>query len=86
MTSDSVRDAIEDISSEDLVRPQKPAKKTVYFNEWRGDDKNNGLASDRPVLTRKRGLEVARMERTQAFSITGSAAYVEKITKGKMKE
>ena len=83
VAGDSVLD-FEDISPGGLVRPAKPATKTVYFNEWQGDDKNDGLASERAVYSRKRGLEVARRKRTQSFDIRGNAPYIEKITQGKM--
>jgi hypothetical protein len=82
----SVVDAIENISADDLVRPLQPASKTVFLNEWQGDDKNDGLASDKPVFTRERGLKIAVREGAQAFDIRGSAAYIEKITGGKMTE
>ena len=78
VAGDSVLDAIGDISPEGLVRPAKPA---TNFNEWQGDDKNDGLA--RAVYSPKRGLKVARRERTQSFDIRGNAAYIEKSARGK---
>ena len=49
-------------------------KKTLYVNEWQGKDENDGLASDRAVLTSKRAMEVQRKERTQATQLIGSRA------------
>ena len=35
-------------------------EKTVYVNQWQGNDANDGLSEDTAVLTRKRVLEIRR--------------------------
>ena len=57
-------------------------KKAVYLNEWRGDDKNNGLSFDTPVLTWARAVKISVGEKTQAFNIFGSEAYHQRIKYG----
>jgi hypothetical protein len=80
-TGDSVEDAIENISAEALVRRGYLAKKTVYLNEWHGDDKNEGLSPDDAVLTWGCALRIAVREGADAFDIKGTKAYVEQIAR-----
>jgi hypothetical protein len=52
--------------------------KTVYLSE-RGDDKNDGLVPERPVLSGKRAIQISLTEKTQVFDVTGSEAYVRRM-------
>ena len=38
-------------------------EKTVYVNQWQGNDANDGLSEDTAVLTRKRVLEIRRKKK-----------------------
>jgi hypothetical protein len=48
--------------------------KTVYVSED-GDDKNDGLTPQTPVLTGKRAIQISLKEKARAFHVTGSDAY-----------
>ena len=50
-------------------------EKTVYVNQWQGNDANDGLSEDAPVLTRKRAEQIQRKKKTQALKIVGTANF-----------
>ena len=47
-------------------------EKTVYVNQWQGNDANDGLSEDTAILTRKRVLEIRRKKKTEALKIVGT--------------
>ncbi len=53
--------------------------KKVHLNEYRGNDNNDGLSRDEPVLTWKRANMISRKHGTQQFKITGTKAYIDRL-------
>ena len=53
--------------------------KKVHLNEHRGDDKNDGLSKDEPVLTWKRANMISHRQGTQQFKTTGTKAYIDRL-------
>jgi hypothetical protein len=50
----------------------------VYLSE-RGDDKNDGLTPETPVLTGARAIKVSLKAKGTSFHISGSDAYVRRM-------
>ena len=64
--------------------------KTIFLSE-RGDDKNDGLTAESPVLTGWRAIRISIKEQGTAFQLTGSSDYVRRTNdqleaKGKKRE
>ncbi len=53
-------------------------QKQVYLSAW-GDDKDDGLTAETPVLTSARAKEIASAMKHPTFDIEGSEAYVRRI-------
>ena len=54
------------------------AKKTVYPSE-RGDDKNDGLTEQAPVLTGDRAIKISIKYGAQLFDVRGSDSYITRM-------
>jgi hypothetical protein len=52
--------------------------KTIFLSE-RGDDKNDGLSAESPVLTGWRAIRISIREHGTAFQLTGSSDYVRRM-------
>jgi hypothetical protein len=55
------------------------AGKTIFLSEH-GDDKNNGLTAETPVLTGWRAVRISIKEDGTAFQVTGTSNYVRRIS------
>ena len=53
--------------------------KQIFLSE-KGDDKNDGLTADTPVLTGSRAVQISLREKGTAFHVTGSQAYTRRMT------
>jgi hypothetical protein len=50
----------------------------IFLSE-RGDDKNDGLTAETPVLTGDRAVKISIKEKGTSFHLTGSDAYVKRM-------
>lgn len=57
---------------------ERQMARTVYLSE-RGDDRNDGLSAEKPVLSGRRAVQISLKEKATAFHMTGSDTYVRQM-------
>jgi len=61
-----------------LLREEVSMKKTVHLSE-RGDDKNDGLTDETPVLTAAKAVKISIKTGAQEFRVLGSGPMMDRL-------